>query len=258
MLLVAILAGCTAAPQLVGLPRTMAALGDSITRGVNVDGSGEALGSAWSTGLDGRDDVESHAERLIALGAPLRSEGVHNDARSGARVSDLPRQADLAVAQGAEYVTILIGANDACARTGATSLDSFRASFHDAAESLRGGLPADARVLVLSVPDVTRLHAVLNDSSSARSAWALFRACPAALGAEATNESRAQVRDRIASYNEALGAEAAAFGFAFDDGAVFEELYGIEMVSTVDAFHPGEKGQARLAEAAWAVAKFST
>src|SRR5438105_10489899 len=83
-------------------PPTVAALGDSITRGFNAGWIPfrDAPGSSWA------------ALAACRLGAPT----TYNDARDGARMRDLPAQAALAVQQQATNVTILMGANDLCHR----------------------------------------------------------------------------------------------------------------------------------------------
>jgi lysophospholipase L1-like esterase len=94
------------------LPRSMAALGDSITRGFNACGFFyDCTARSWSTGTDTK--VDSHYLRLLAL-QPKISGNNYNDARSGAKMADLNGQALAAVSQHVQYVTILMGANDAC------------------------------------------------------------------------------------------------------------------------------------------------
>jgi lysophospholipase L1-like esterase len=90
----------------------MAALGDSITRAFAAcDSGGDCPDVSWATGSDG--EVRSHAQRLDDLAG--RTPTVHNVAVSGSRVSDLESQARRAVDAKVDYVTVLIGANDACA-----------------------------------------------------------------------------------------------------------------------------------------------
>lgn len=71
----------------VAYPRTMAATGDSITRAFNTGWVPytDNPNASWSTGLDTR--VASHLQRLRALSG--RAITAYNDARSGAKMSDL-------------------------------------------------------------------------------------------------------------------------------------------------------------------------
>src|SRR4029453_13050868 len=94
------------------LPDSVAGLGDSITRGFNACGFFlDCTSRSWSTGS--YSYVNSHYRRILANNPAIYGHN-HNDAADGARASDLARQAGTAVNQQVEYVTIEIGANDAC------------------------------------------------------------------------------------------------------------------------------------------------
>ena len=237
------------------LPASMAALGDSITRAAAAcDGPGDCPEASWSTGsLPGLD---SHAQRL----AVLRGDTVetHNLARSGAAVRDLGEQARRAVGTGADYVTVLIGGNDACAATESamTPVDEFAADFGDALGALVTGLP-DARVLVVSIPDVGRLWEVGRGEPSAVRVWEAGGVCPTLLAGAvevggAAEERRARVRERVAAYNAAMEQACARHtNCRWDGGAVFAHPFGLDAVSGVDAWHPSAEGQEQLAELSW-------
>jgi lysophospholipase L1-like esterase len=237
------------------LPTTVAALGDSITRGYNACGWYVSCSSrSWSTG--GSSTVGSHYLRLQSLGAaPTR----YNDAATGATVADLDRQAGRAVAQGADYVTVLIGANDACAGTesGMTATARFDARLRTGLDRLRAGLP-DARVLVASVPDVKRLWRIGKDSWRARAAWSAFGICQSMLDrprstSQADVDRRDRVRQRVAAYNRLLAAACADYGdrCRYDGGAVYRYRFTLDQVSRWDYFHPNTAGQAALADVTW-------
>src|SRR4051794_41652035 len=113
-LLGAALATVPAAQADPPLPGSMAAMGDSISRGYDVCCSfGEHPQNAWSTGDAAGDGVTSHYERLLAAD-PAIAGHAFNDAVTGARMAGAPAQAAQAVGQGAQYVTVLMGANDVC------------------------------------------------------------------------------------------------------------------------------------------------
>src|SRR5918995_5927998 len=101
-------------PGGIPMPASLAALGDSITQALaaceNVANCSQA---SWSTGT--APDLGSHYQRIAE--ARGRVPEVHNLAVNGATVSDLDVQARKAVAAKVQYVTVLIGANDACAPT---------------------------------------------------------------------------------------------------------------------------------------------
>ena len=258
----AVLSGCVGGGEAPLPPPggidAMAVLGDSITMGANLDSSrvGDNPGHSWAGGSTPDDGVESHYERL--------REDVGNRsliaARSGARMSDLARQGDLAVAHQADYVTILMGANDACARSaaGMTPVETFRAQFRDAAERLEKGLPEGALVYVVSIPDVAALREALWNDSQARAVWRAFGICQAFLSEQATEAEMAEARERLAAYNRVLREESEAFGFAFDDEVVFREAVRREDVSPLDHFHPSLAGQRRLAEITWDAGPLAT
>src|SRR5688572_5994076 len=96
-----------------GLPASMGALGDSITAGYGSCFTLVACGrNSWSTG--GGAAVDSHYRRIRDGNAAIRG-NAENYAVPGALARDLADQADRAVADKVQYVTVLIGANDACA-----------------------------------------------------------------------------------------------------------------------------------------------
>jgi lysophospholipase L1-like esterase len=235
-------------------PRSMAAIGDSITRAINVSHDAFDTGTrhSWATGTDLADGVLSHYER-IRDAQPAISGAVHNLSVPGARVRDAPLQARLAVAQSVEYVTVLIGANDACASTplGMTPVRSFRRSFTRALDTLARGLP-EAIIYVMSIPDVSRLWNVLSNDPRARAAWRSSRTCPVALSERTGARDRRLVRERIERFNAALEAVCGRQPRCHHDGgAVFSYRFAPEDVSAVDFFHPSLHGQRKLAEVTW-------
>ncbi|MEV4478097.1 GDSL-type esterase/lipase family protein [Micromonospora coxensis] len=263
----AILAGATALVLLATTPAvadagpppsSMASLGDSITRGFNACGwYTDCTSRSFSTG--DYASVNSHYLRIRALNPTIGGRN-HNDARSGAKSADMYGQAGTAVSQGVDYVTMLIGANDACTSSESTMtpVSTFRANIDAALNRLRAGLP-NARVLVVSVPDIHRLWYVGKGSSSARSAWSLFGICQSMLAnptstQQADVDRRNRVRQRVVDFNTQLAQACAAYGpnCDFDDNAVFNYPFALSQVSTWDYFHPNTSGQAVLATVSYA------
>ena len=229
-------------------PTRMASLGDSITRGFNACGwYVDCTARSWSTGS--YSSVNSHYRRLAAV----RALAAYNDAKTGAKIGALPGQASTAVSQGAQYATVLLGANDACTSSPSTmtSVDSFRASARAGLQTLANG--GVGTILVASIPDIYRLWQVGRTSSSARSTWALFGICQSMLRnptstQQADVDRRALVRQRVVDYNTVLAAECAAVaGCVFDGNAVFSYPFALSQLSTWDYFHPNTTGQAVLA-----------
>jgi lysophospholipase L1-like esterase len=256
--LTATLAVATPAAAAAPFPSSMASTGDSITRGFNACGFYvDCPSRSFSTGTD--TGVNSHYRRILAAN-PAISGRNYNDAESGATASDLPGQIDLAVGQGVDYVTILIGANDACASSEAamTPVATYRGHIDTALARLKAGRPG-ARVFVMSIPDLKRLWEVGKGNFLARSAWSLLRICQSMLAnptstAAADVARRDRVRQRVADYNAQLAAACAAYGSLcrYDGGAIFNYRFQLSQVSGWDYFHPDTDGQTVLAATSWA------
>jgi lysophospholipase L1-like esterase len=239
-------------------PASMASLGDSITRGFNacgwyVDCPSRSFSTGTTTG------VNSHYLRIRAVNPAINGRNF-NDARSGAKAADMAGQAQTAVGQAVGYVTMLIGANDACTSSESTmtSVATFRSQIDAALNRLKTGLP-NARVFVASVPDIKRLWEVGRTSSSARTAWSLFGICQSMLAnptstAAADVARRDRVRQRVVDFNTQLAQACAAYGSncAFDNNAVFSYPFVLSQVSTWDYFHPNTSGQTVLASVSYA------
>jgi lysophospholipase L1-like esterase len=245
------------------LPNSMASTGDSITRAFNagVVPFTETTWNSWSTG---EPRSWTHYRRILASNGRIFGRN-YNDARSGARMADLERQANLAVGQRVEYVTILMGANDACASSEAamTPVAAFRDQFERALAALAAGLP-QARIYVVSIPDVYRLWLLFHEDPNAVLAWSLTGFCRSLLArptstAPADEARRQRVRQRVIEYNGVLGQVCAlSVRCQFDGNAVFDYPFGRQHVSRWDYFHPSLVGQRALADVTWAVGPYST
>ncbi|QGN49383.1 SGNH/GDSL hydrolase family protein [Micromonospora sp. WMMD558] len=239
-------------------PNSMASLGDSITRGFNACGwYVDCTSRSFSTG--DYSTVNSHYLRIRAVNPNINGRN-HNDARSGAKSADMYGQAGTAVSQGVGYVTMLIGANDACTSSESTmtSVTTFRANIDSALNRLKAGLP-NAKVFLISVPDIHRLWFVGKGSGSARSAWSLFGICQSMLAnptstAQADVDRRNRVRQRVIDFNAQLAAACAAYGAncLFDNNAVFGYPFTLSQLSGWDYFHPNTSGQQVLASVSYA------
>jgi lysophospholipase L1-like esterase len=238
-----------AGPAITGYPSSIAAAGDSITRGYDADAvfpPGERLQYSWATGTSSK--VNSLYERI--LGA--------NPAISGHGLNDVAGQVSTAVSQHAAEVVILLGGNDACTSTVAamTPVTTYRSEFAGAMKTLSLGVP-DARIYVLSVPNVYRLWLILHTNASARAVWSAASICQSLLAnptstATADVQRRAQVRARVVAYNKQLQQVCATFVHCrFDGDAVFNNNFLVSDVNTLDYFHPSISGQAKLASVAW-------
>jgi len=255
-LVVGVLAAPTASAQSAP-PNSMASLGDSITRGFNACGwYSDCTDRSFSTGND--SVVNSHARRIRAVNPSFGT--AYNDASTGARANAMAGQAATAVSQGAQYVTMEIGANDACTSSEAsmTSVATYRSQIDSALGTLKNGLP-NARVFLGSIPDLKRLWFIGKGNSSARFFWSAGGICQSMLAnptstAVADEDRRNRVRQRVIDFNSQLAQACAAYGpnCKFDNNAIFNFQFVIGQVSGWDYFHPNQEGQRVLAQVSYA------
>ena len=259
-----------ATPAKVGPSTSIDALGDSITRGYDSQGTGcgsfaDCPANSWATGTNA--GLNSYYVRTkavnpsVVLAQPVKTSTTGgNDAVTGAKMGDLPGQAKNAVKapNTPDQVLILLGANDICTSTEAsmTSVASFRASYKSGLETLSTGLP-DARIDVSSIPNIFNLWSVLHSSTAAQLTWGLAKICQSMLAkptseVAADKERRANVAKRNEEFNTVLGEVCAEFIHCqYDKGAAFAIKFATSDVSTLDYFHPTTAGQNKAAENAW-------
>jgi len=251
----------TAAPEPTGtpkkgLPASMGALGDSITAGYGTCFTLVACSrNSWSTGRSAA--VDSHYRRISDANAAIRGHA-ENYAVPGARARDLAGQAAQAVDDKVQYVTVLIGANDACADrvAGMTGTGAFRDQVDKALARLKKGLPK-ARILMVSIPDLYRLWQLGHDDERAVRAWRRG-VCQSLLArptstAEADEDRRREVDNRVDAYNDALEAACDKYGkkCRWDGGSAHRVRFTLDLVNELDYFHPDVEGQQKLADVTW-------
>jgi lysophospholipase L1-like esterase len=236
-------------------PTSMAGIGDSITRATDVCcWYGDHPAQSWSTGGGVLDGIRSHYERIRAV-QPAISGRNYNDSRAGAKMRDAPGQAQVAVGQGARYVTILMGANDVCTSSISTMTPvvDFRAQFTATMNVLAQGLPAGSTVFVSSIPNVYQLWALLRNNPTAQLVWALAGICQSMLSPANSEQDRQTVLAREQAFNQVLAEVCGQYAMCrFDGGAVFGYAFTTGQVSKLDYFHPSLSGQAALASITWA------
>jgi lysophospholipase L1-like esterase len=254
---VALLSTSASAATTEPVPNSMASLGDSITRGFNACGwYSDCTNESWSTGGD--TAINSHYLRILKVNPAISGHNL-NDAKTGAKAVDLDAQAATAVTQGVDYVTVLMGANDACTSSESTMtpVATFRSQVEAALTRIKNGLP-NARVFVASIPDVKRLWFIGKDSSSARSAWSGFKICQSMLlnpqsTAQADVDRRARVQQRVIDFNTQLQQVCALNPHCrYDGNATFNYPFVFSQVSGWDYFHPNKSGQTALASTTYA------
>ncbi|PZS35657.1 MAG: GDSL family lipase [Pseudonocardiales bacterium] len=239
-------------------PSSMASLGDSITRGFDACGFYvDCTNESWSTGGD--SSIDTHYLRILAVNPAISGHNL-NDAKTGAKAVDLAGQAQAAAAQQVQYVTIEMGANDACtsSETTMTPVATYRAQVDAALAALKSGVP-DAKVFIASVPDIERLWAIDRGNWKAISVWSVGGICQSMLY-RATSDSatdsarRDRVRQRVVDFNTQLAQACAGYGgnCRFDGDAVFNYPFTANQISGWDYFHPAKIGQAALASVTYA------
>ena len=245
-----------------GYPDSMASLGDSITRAVNPEFflPGDQPQYSWSTGENSA--VQSHYYRILQKNSAISGNN-YNDAVSGARMTDLNGQAQTAVGQGVEYVTILMGANDVCTSSEATMtpVETFRSQLQQGLDTLTLGLP-DARIFLATIPDIYNLWLIRKDNASARFMWNTFSICQSLLASPTSTaladvERRDRVRQRNIDFNTQLAEVCAQYtACLFDYNAGFNTQFEPDDMSTLDYFHPSIQGQTLAASVSWGATYF--
>ena len=232
----------------------MAAIGDSISVAFDDCCSyGPHPQDSWSTGGGyPTNGVYSHYQQILAIN-PSISGHAYNDAVSGAKVADTESQAHAAVAQQAQYVTILVGANDVC--TGSissmTSTLNFQSAFQSTMSTLESGLPPGAHIFVSSIPNIYGLWSTLHGNPTAQTVWSLG-ICQSMLSASNTEAQRQQVLTQEEADNAVLSQVCGQYANCkWDRYATFDANFTPNDVSTIDYFHPSQTGQGTLAALTW-------
>lgn len=238
-------------------PTVMAALGDSITAGsMSCSSLAACPANSWSTGTA----VPSHAQRLRAVSPSLVA---HNLAVPGAASGALPGQAQSAITRGAQYVTIEIGANDACAKnvSSMTPTATFQANVSTAIAALGA---QGTQVFVASIPNLQRMYELSKSKLGARLVWGLLGLCQSMLANPTSTKAadvqrRAAVQARVNEYNVALQQACAAVSTCrFDGFAVANFAFTSSHISTRDYFHPSVSGQSTLAGVTWSASQWGS
>jgi lysophospholipase L1-like esterase len=238
----------------VALPSSIAATGDSISQAFDADAThflASAPAESWSTGSD--PAINSQFRR-IAVANPAVVVKPYNDSQTGAKMAALDGQMKAAASQGAQYVTVLMGANDLCTPTAAamTPTAIFNAQFSQAMSDFFAADPG-AHVFVASIPNIFQLWNTMHTNLVAEATWTLARICQSMLAPLNTAAQRQQVVDQELADNAVLASVCRSHpNCRWDHNAVFNVQFPASDVSTVDYFHPSLAGQKALAAVTWA------
>jgi len=244
------------------LPNSMAAIGDSITQAYDDCCSlGSHPQDSWSTGSSyPGSGINSHYERLVALNGSIFGHS-YNDSVPGATVASTKSQAQIAVQQRAQYVTVLIGANDVCTDSvsSMTPTTEFQSDFQAAMSVLEGGLPPTAHIFVSSIPNIYQLWTVLHDNPNAEAVWSAAQICQSMLSPSDTEAQRQQVLAQEQADNSAMAQVCQQYANCkWDNDSIFDYQFSANDVSTIDYFHPSQMGQSVLADLTWNSSWWST
>ena len=249
----------------VPLPNSMAASGDSITRAFDSTLNGCFLSDcpqySWSTGNNTR--VDSQYLRILARNPGINGRA-YNDARTGAMMADLDGQLKAAAAQGAQYVTVLMGANDLCTSSVSTmtptatfkgQLDQALFDFYTADRS--------AHLYLSSLPNLFQLWSTLHTNPVAESTWTAFHICQSMLRLTNSDAQRQQVVAQEQADNTVLATECAravslGVDCHWDNLAGYDFNFPASDISTIDFFHPNLAGQNAVAALTWAAGYWPT
>jgi lysophospholipase L1-like esterase len=247
---------------LAAYPNSMAATGDSITRAFNTCSFPftDCPQNSWATGTEAA--VNSFYLRIRAVNPGIEGRA-NNDARSGARMSDLPGQVSTVVSQRVEYAVIEMGANDVCTSSEETmtSVASFRSNFESSMRTLTERLPS-TRISVGSVPNIYWLWSLLHTNRSATSTWNSFSICQSMLRnptstSREDEERRLRVQRRNVEFNGVLREVCALYANCqYDADTGYNYRFETAEVNTRDYFHPSVRGQATIARIEFPLVRF--
>jgi lysophospholipase L1-like esterase len=230
----------------------MASLGDSISRGTDINLLGqEDLADSWTTGAS----LPGSLMNLIGANTPAYKMLSDNFAVSGESVlgtaSKFDLQTGIVASKGYDIVTVEIGADDVC--NGHLGVAGSQTAFRDKLVSnlnLLVNSPNPPKIIALvSIPHIFALtqYPTLANSPICQAAWQLF--CPNLQIGQAAFEAQWMAA------NQAISDAAAIVGgpVHFDNGILSGTAFTLPEVSTVDCFHPSIAGQTRIAAAIWPV-----
>jgi len=256
----AVLGPSQAAAAAVPFPNSMVSTGDSITRAfdMNLDCLlKDCPQYSWSTGDS--TQVLSQYRRLLAVNPGISGHN-YSLAKTGSKVADLVGQLAYAGYFKADYVTVLMGANDLCTSSAATMTPtaSFLNSFYTALSYYFYYNPG-GHVFVSSIPDIFQLWATMHTNQNALNAWSLFKICQSMLAASNTDADRQAVVQQEAVDNYILANVCLVFpNCRWDNYATNTFKFPAADVSTIDFFHPNLAGQNDLAAVSWKASYWGT
>ncbi len=156
-----------------------------------------------------------------------------------------------------DYVSLLIGANDLCAKSPDQMVQTV--DYYANVEAVVGEIldaSPNSKVVISSLPNVVKLREVAKNARDflalrCEQVWKKVKLCPT-LTTLGDPESREKLQNRLDQYNEALQEIVREQRERHGDRVRYaKHVYQEDFTSrelSVDCFHPNKEGQARLAE----------
>jgi lysophospholipase L1-like esterase len=224
---------------------------------------------SWAAGYDTARRVESHSYRLTQIQHLKKQIPTYNAAISGAEsehvlATQVDRLSEWSLKTVKkpfpDYVTLMIGPNDACADSTDQMVDTntYYSNVSKVIDEMLARSP-DTKIVVGSIPNIETLRGVAKDARlywgiSCGELWEKTKLCPT-LTTLSDPYQRAIVAARIQDYNSALQQIVETRRADFGDRIRFAEQTYKEVFTanelSIDCFHPNSHGQDRIANATW-------
>ena len=229
----------------------IASIGDSISTAMNSNGWGNRKQNNWSTGTTRNRALRSHFHKLQQLFQQKIEP--YNFAVAGATSYDIASQVGKLLPHQPDYVTILIGANDACLwkKDNDTQLHEFTENITNAVERLIAHNP-QVKLLLVPIPNMYHLWKTVHQKGSCQMRWNLFNICSNLLDSDRTEQERLAFQDRITTANDRLEdiANKHLQHIRFNR-SLADHTFEWEHVSPRDCFHPSLSGQNIISQLTW-------
>lgn len=229
----------------------MGAVGDSITQATNSTGWGDRPFDSWSTGENRSGLVDSHSLKLERL---LKKPVVtYNVARRGATSQDLDKQLQALLPQKPDYVSLLLGANDACSWTDDYDADllAYLSKMSDSVAALIAANPK-VKILLLPVPNLNYLWELSHNQRGCQWLWDTLSICTPLLQSKRSPAERAAFSQRLADINTGLRSLAERFPSHINyKDELADYQFKSSHVSNRDCFHPSAAGQDLISSLSW-------
>ena len=283
-------------------PLRLGSCGDSITVGMDAELPGENHNASWVNGyygfwqrLLGLTDVESHNQRINEVFDRFRDRIRRRNfmfAEQGADSRDFADQAQQAVDNQVDYVTVFLGHNDVCQNDPdynyKNKIGEFLSNIEAGLNILKGGdgfgpgLPKGAVIYIVGIVNIQQLREAAKDKKAlgiidCEVLWALslldLYPCASILSPSGPNEFAVDLNDAInaelpilvAKYNDSTNQDYYDPNHYYyytnaidilsspdEDEEPFPEYY----VSDIDCFHPSAEGQRVIAAETWDINLF--